>query len=160
MVKGVCLRYAKNEPEADDLLQDAFIKTFQKLEQYKGKGALGGWIRRIAVTTALEHIRRQRMELTKLTTEMETILPDEEGDYLFQKIDLDELVSKIQALPIGYRTVFNLYAIEGYSHKEIAEALNISKGTSKSQYSRARNMLISVIRKEEEDTNKKMNYVK
>ncbi len=159
MVKGVCLRYGKDEDEADDLLQDTFIKTFQKLEQYQGKGALGGWIRRIAVTTALEHIRKQKMILTSITTEMESVLPDEKSEALFQKVDLDELVSKIQELPVGYRTVFNLYAIEGYTHKEIAGMLAISEGTSKSQYSRARNLLIRAIKRDETMTNKKLNYV-
>lgn len=160
MVKGVCLRYGKNESEADDFLQDAFIKIFQKLEQYKNTGALGGWIRRIAVTTALEHIRKQKMELTKLTATMESVIPDDESNYLFQKMELDDLVAKIQKLPIGYRTVFNLYAIEGFSHKEISENLNISEGTSKSQYSRARNMLKKEIELENEQAENRMSYVK
>jgi len=160
MVKGICLRYSKNESEADDFLQDAFIKTFEKLDQFKNVGALGGWIRRVTVTTALGHLRKQKLELSKLTTVMEEIIPDEEGDYLFQKMDLDDLVAKIQNLPSGYRTVFNLYAIEGYTHKEIAENLNISEGTSKSQYSRARNMLMTEIKVEQELAQKKMTYAR
>lgn len=159
MVKGVCLRYSKDEAESDDFLQDCFIKTFQKLKQFENKGALGGWIRRIAVTTALEHIRKQKMHVIKITSEMESTLPDEAADNLFQKMDLDRLVSLIQALPTGYRTVFNLYAIEGYSHKEIAAELKISEGTSKSQYNRARQVLIKEIIMEQKNVHKKLNYV-
>ena len=159
MVKGVCLRYSKNEDEADDFLQDTFIKAFQKLDQFENKGALGGWIRRISVTTALEHIRKQKMLTTSLNNDLVSQIPDEESEYLFQKMELDALVSKIQSLPTGYRTVFNLFAIEGYSHKEIAETMKIS-GTSKSQYSRARNMLANLIRDENEQTTKALKYVK
>lgn len=144
------MRYAKNEAEADDLFQDSFVKTFAKLNQFKHTGALGGWIRRIAVTTALEHLRKQKMELTSLTAEMASVLPDEASEHLFQTMDLDALVAKIQTLPLGYRTVFNLHAIEGYSHKEIGNELGISIGTSKSQFSRARQLLMSDIAKEEE----------
>lgn len=160
MVKGVCLRYSKNEDEADDFLQDTFIKAFQKLDQFENKGALGGWIRRISVTTALEHIRKQKMLTTSLNNDLVSQIPDEESEYLFQKMELDALVSKIQSLPTGYRTVFNLFAIEGYSHKEIAETMKISVGTSKSQYSRARNMLANLIRDENEQTTKTLKYVK
>ncbi|PZE16626.1 hypothetical protein DNU06_12285 [Putridiphycobacter roseus] len=159
MVKGVCLRYSRDVAEADDFLQDAFIKTFEKLNQYKGTGALGGWVRRIAVTTALESLRKQKIKVTELSIHIEQLIPDEEADVLFQKIDLDVLVSKIQRLPLGYRTVFNLYAIEGYTHQEIADDLSITVGTSKSQYSRARKLLIQMLESEELRTQKILNYV-
>lgn len=160
MVKGVCLRYGKNEAEADDFLQDAFIKTFQKLDQFKGSGALGGWIRRIVVTTALEHIRKQKIVYSSLTTEMESLVKGSNDDSVFENIDLEILVSKIQKLPAGYRTVFNLYAVEGYSHKEIGEMIDISIGTSKSQYSRARKILIRELEQEEIEVEKKLSYVR
>ena len=159
MVKGVCLRYSRDVAEADDFLQDTFIKTFEKLIQYKGTGPLGGWVRRIAVTTALEQLRKQKLKITELSVQLEQIIPDEEANELFQKIDLDELVHKIQQLPLGYRTVFNLYAIEGYNHQEIAESLNIAVGTSKSQFSRARKILIQMITSDEKTTLKKLKYV-
>lgn len=160
MVKGVCLRYGKDEAEADDFLQDSFIKTFQKLEQFQGKGALGGWIRRIAVTTALENIRKQKLVYGSLTNEMESVVKGSNDESVFENIDLEILVSKIQKLPIGYRTVFNLYAVEGYSHKEIGEMIDISIGTSKSQYSRARKILIRELELEEIETEKKLKYVR
>lgn len=160
MVKGVCLRYGKDEVEADDFLQDTFIKTFQKLDQYNGSGALGGWIRRIAVTTALEHIRKQKIMYSSLTNEIENALEGKTDESVFESIDLAVLVSKIQKLPLGYRTVFNLYAVEGYSHKEISEMINISVGTSKSQCSRARKILISELKVEEKKTEKRLNYVR
>ncbi|MDX1348932.1 MAG: sigma-70 family RNA polymerase sigma factor [Putridiphycobacter sp.] len=159
MVKGVCMRYSSSEEEADDFLQDTFLKTFQKLDQYSNVGALGGWIRRIAVNTALEHIRKQKMINVKLSVEMESVLPDDAGDHLFEKMDVDVLTAKIQSLPPGYRTVFNLFAVEGYSHKEIAEKMKISEGTSKSQFSRARKMLVALIQKDELETEKKLRYV-
>jgi len=160
MLKGVCLRYAKNEAEAEDLMQDSFIKAFNKLNTFKGTGALGGWIRRIGVTTALENLRKQKMILSPISNQMEeTILKGNSGDEVFQNLDLEVLIAKIQSLPIGYRAVFNLFAIEGYSHKEIAKELNISIGTSKSQYSRGRSLLIKSIRADEELTEKRLNYV-
>jgi len=159
MVKGVCLRYSKDEEEGEDFLQDTFITVFEKLKQYKGSGALGGWIRRIAVNTALTQLRKQKLHTKSLSMEIEQLIPDEAANQLFEQIDLDILVRKIQSLPSGYRTVFNLYAIEGFSHKEISENLSISIGTSKSQFSRARKLLIQMIQQDAIKHSNKLKYV-
>lgn len=137
----VCLRYAKDSEEAQDILQDTFIKIFKKLDAYNGMGSFEGWIRRITVNTALDYIRKnvkfqdnRQIENESYRIEQNTFL----GDAL-EEADLMQLISE---MPDGYRIVFNMFAIEGYSHKEIAEQLNISENTSKSQYSRARGYLI------------------
>lgn len=138
---GVCLRYTKQREEAEDLLQEGFIKVFQKMSSYKAEGSLEGWIRRVMVNVALDHIRKQKMLWTELSDVME------EGDepVIGNEIGAAELMAELQKLPLGYKTVFNLHAIEGYSHKEIGEMLGISEGTSKSQYSRARNQLMILV---------------
>ena len=134
---GVCMRYAKNREQAEDVLQDGFVKVFTKLDHFKGGGSLEGWIRRIMVNTSLDQIRKN--------SKFQDNVPMDQMDY---KIELnsfieeglmeEELLKLINSMPIGYKTVFNMFAIEGYSHKEIAEQLEISENTSKSQYSRAR----------------------
>lgn len=135
---GVCLRYASDYDEAQDLLQEAFIKIYTKLKQYKGKGAFEGWIRRIVVNTALERLRSKIF-----TEEIGEAVKFEfsHSDDLISNLSTQELMKMVQELSPQYRTVFNLYAIEGYNHKEIAELLNISEGTSKSNLSRARVIL-------------------
>lgn len=136
---AVCLRYAKNHAEAEDILQTGFIKLYTKLDLYKGKGSLEGWTRRIMIHTAIEFHRRN-----KINFEEQSLLHNESigsNDRTDDQTHYNDLLRLVQSLPIGYRTVFNLYAIEGYSHKEIAEMLKISEGNSKSQLSRARNWL-------------------
>ena len=157
MMKGVCLRYSKNETEAEDVLQDSFIKAFDKLETFKNEGALGGWLRKITVNTALEFYRKNKIDSQLLTDDIENI--DDEINAI-QKLELDDLVFKIQQLPTGFRTVFNLYAIEGYNHKEIGELLSISNGTSKSQYSRAKRLLIKMIEDEKQIELNNLKYAK
>jgi len=157
MMKGVCLRYSKNETEAEDVLQDSFIKAFDKLETFKNEGALGGWLRKITVNTALEFYRKNKIDSQLLTDDIENI--DDEINAI-QKLELDDLVFKIQQLPTGFRTVFNLYAIEGYNHKEIGELLSISNGTSKSQYSRAKKLLIKMIEDEKQIELTNLKYAK
>jgi RNA polymerase sigma-70 factor (ECF subfamily) len=156
-MKGVCLRYSKNETEAEDVLQDSFIKAFDKLETFKNEGALGGWLRKITVNTALEFYRKNKIDSQLLTDDIENI--DDEINAI-QKLELDDLVFKIQQLPTGFRTVFNLYAIEGYNHKEIGELLSISNGTSKSQYSRAKKLLIKMIEDEKQIELTNLKYAK
>lgn len=134
---GVCVRYCEDRDEAEDVLQNAFITIFSHLDSYKGTGSLEGWIRRIVVNTALTNIRRNKKLKQNIDIEdVSFMLPDSgtSNDHL----EVKDLLKIIQSLPLGFRTVFNLYAIEGYSHKEIGELLNISEGTSKSQYSRAK----------------------
>jgi RNA polymerase sigma factor (sigma-70 family) len=142
---GVCLRYASNNEEAEDILQEGFIKVFKKIGSYRNEGSFEGWIRRIFVNTAIEHFRR-KTHLQPITEKEENTV---EGKYLSVLDTLAEkdIVQLVQQLSPGYRTVFNMYVIEGYSHKQIAEELGISEGTSKSQLSRAKQILQDLVRK-------------
>ncbi|MDP2235704.1 MAG: RNA polymerase sigma factor [Bacteroidales bacterium] len=137
---GVCLRYANDHDTAQDYLQEAFIRVFAHLDRFRFEGSLEGWIRKVVVNTALEKIRK--VDVFKKSVEIDKINP---GDYetteLQDQINASELLQLIQSLPTGFRTVFNLYAIEGYTHQEIGKLLDISEGTSKSQYARARQWL-------------------
>lgn len=136
---GICLRYAGNYDDAQDILQDAFIKVFEKIHQFGFKGAFEGWIRRIMVNTALEKFRLhyRQVPIDERNAEAEV----EESKDVIAEIDAGELLRIVQELTPRYRIVFNLYALEGYSHKEISKMLNISEGTSKSNLSRARAIL-------------------
>lgn len=136
---GVCLRYAKNQAEAEDILQDGFVKVFGNLHKYQPFGSFEGWVRRIFVNTAIEYYRqRRKFIINDIEIENEDF---EFSDNVIDKMSADEIMGLIKEMPDGYRMVFNMYAIEGYSHKEIAENLGISIGTSKSQYSRSRTYL-------------------
>ena len=136
---AVCLRYAGNSEEAQDILQEGFIKIFKKLSSFRGEGSFEGWIRRIFVNTSIEHFRRKNYLQPVTEREENTI----EGKYLSVLDSLAEkdIMSLIQELSSGYRTVFNLYVIEGYTHKEIGDMLGISEGTSKWHLSEARKIL-------------------
>lgn len=136
---GLCYRYVKNAMEAEDVLVTAFMKVFDKIHQFKHDGSFEGWIRRIVVNESLTFLRRNRA----LYLEADLERADREPDYasLGDHLEAEELLAMIQELPTGYGIVFNLYAIDGYSHKEIAEQLGISENTSKSQLSRARTYL-------------------
>jgi len=137
---GVCLRFAGNKMDADDILQEGFIKVIKNLRYFKNKGSFEGWIRRIMVNTAINfHKRRKRIASTEDSNLLELSKPVEAN--VFSDLSQAELLKMIQELPNGYRTVFNLNVIEGYTHKEIAEMLNISDNTSKSQLVRARRIL-------------------
>jgi RNA polymerase sigma-70 factor (ECF subfamily) len=143
---GVCYRYTKSLADAEDVLQEGFLRVFKNLHQYKSEGELGAWIRRIMVTTALNYLKRNakyQRDLAFDKIEMHPVSNDDPQVTLNAK----ELASLIQQLPTGYQTIFNLYAVEGYSHVEIGELLGISDGTSRSQYARARALLISWIKK-------------
>jgi RNA polymerase sigma factor (sigma-70 family) len=136
---GICLRYAGNYDDAQDILQDGFIKVFEKIHQFGFKGAFEGWIRKVMVNTALEkyrlHYRQVPMDDNIIEIEKE-----QENNFV-SDIDVNELVRIIQELSPRYRVVFNMYALEGFSHREISEMLQISEGTSKSNLSRARAIL-------------------
>lgn len=134
---GICMRYAKDRDEAQDIMQDGFIKVFQKIGTYSGAGALGGWMARTMVNTALDHIRRNKNSKYALDIEEAEHLAPESAEAL-TSLGTQELLALVQALPTGYRTVFNMFAIEGYSHKEIADELGISENTSKSQFRKAK----------------------
>lgn len=139
----VCLRYARHKMEAEDLLQDAFIKIFDNIKQFEFKGSFEGWIRRIVVNTALKNYSRKSFANEQIGLEN---LPDPALEpSIYDHLSEEELLGLIASLPDGYRVVFNLYAIEGYSHKEIAESLNIQESTSRSQLVKARKLLQSLI---------------
>ncbi len=142
---AVCLRYAGNAEEAEDILQEGFIKVFKKLDSFRGEGSFEGWVRRIFVNTAIEHFRRKRY-LQPVTEKEENTI---EGKSLSALDGLAEkdILALIKQLSPGYRTVFNMYVIEGYTHKEIADMMGISEGTSKSQLSRAKVILQDMVRK-------------
>ncbi len=143
---GVCLRYAKSRDEAQDMLQDGFIKIFQKLDTYSGEGAFGGWLHRLMVNTCLDQIRKNQKLGFNVEIEKVEIGSIDAEDAL-SKMRTQELLSLIQQLPDGYKVVFNMFAIEGYGHKEIAEILEISENTSKSQYRKAKIWLQNALEK-------------
>jgi RNA polymerase sigma factor (sigma-70 family) len=135
---GVCLRYASDKAEAEDILQDSFLKIFFNIKDYSGTGSFIGWLRKIAVNTAITHYHKHLK--FRYYVEIEEFVSVESGISSFEE-DLftsDELFRVLNELPAGYRMVFNLYAVEGYKHKEIAKMLDIDTNTSKSQYSRAK----------------------
>ncbi|HYH15550.1 MAG TPA: RNA polymerase sigma factor [Flavisolibacter sp.] len=142
---GVCLRYAGSIEEAEDILQEGFIKVFRKIGSFRGEGSFEGWIRRIFVNTAIEHFRRKSY-LQPITEREENTV---ETKYLSVLDNLAEkdIINLVQQLSPGYRTVFNMYVIEGYTHKQIAEMIGISEGTSKSQLSRAKTILQELVQK-------------
>ncbi len=143
---AVCMRYAQTTLEAEDILQNGFIKVFTKHHLFDGKGSLEGWIKRIIVNTAIESFRQSK---AMLTDSIEAHHENTIASHLSSDTtSYQDLLQLIKELPLGYRTVFNLYAIEGYSHKEIAEMLGISEGSSKSQLSRARQALQEKLIKE------------
>ena len=137
---GICLRYTKDYEEAQDVMQDAFIKIFGKLANYEKKGSLEGWIRRIVVNTALDSYRKNKKHQKNIDVETVNYLL-EDKTYIIEELNANDLLAIIKTIPAGYQMVFNLFAIEGYSHREIAEQLNITESTSKSQYSRAKKLL-------------------
>ena len=137
---GVCLRYANDGDEAKDILQDGFIKVFLNLKQFNNKGSFEGWIRRIIVNTALERFRDKNY-LFAVNMEAGYEAGDKEYDHILGELSANDLLKLIHELSPQYKMVFNLYAIEGYSHKEICKKLNIKEGTSKSNLSRAREIL-------------------
>ena len=134
---GICLKYSPNRAEAEDSLQDAFITIFKRIEQFKGKGSFEGWMKRITVNTVLQKYRKKKT----FDIPNEQQIEDTDVEIEQTAIPLDFLLKIIQELPDRYRLVFNLYVMDGYSHKEIAEMLGISDGTSKSNLARARGIL-------------------
>lgn len=144
---GVCMRYATDKMEAEDMLQNGFIKVFNKLDDYRGEGNFEGWVRRIMVHSSIEYYRKHHKMMQLV--EMDLGKEQSANAVAASSLEAKDLLAMIQTLPPGYKVVFNLYAIEGYSHKEIGEMLNISEGASKSQLSRARTILKEIIIKTE-----------
>ncbi len=135
----VALRYSKMQQEAEDILQEAFIKVFDKIGDFRRQSSLYYWIKRIVINTALNH-QRSKLYLYPMV-DVEKIDHEDRSEFSLAGFQAKELLEMVHGLPTGSQVIFNLYAIEGYKHKEIAELLNISEGTSKSQYARARELL-------------------
>ena len=141
---GVCYRFAKNREDAEDMLQEGFIKVFTQIHQYRNEGALEGWIRRIVVHTCINILKKNK----KFTDSVDIIHATSvhiKEDMIPSIMQAKQVVECIRTLPLGYKTVLNLYAIEGYSHKEIADMLDIEESTSRSQYTRAKAMLEEIL---------------
>lgn len=142
---GVCLKYSENYQQAEDNLQDGFVSIFEKITQFKDEGSFEGWMKRILINTALQKHRRQKV----YAITNEDNIQEEEIEIETVEISVDFLLNCIQNLPDRYRQVFNMYVMDGYSHREIANELNISEGTSKSNLARARMTLRDKIEKEQ-----------
>jgi RNA polymerase sigma factor (sigma-70 family) len=143
---GVCYRYTKSMHDAEDVLQEGFIKVFQHIGNFKATGELGAWIRRIMVTSALNYLKKNKRYREELVYAEMPLHPVSDNNPMVQ-LDAKQLAELIRQLPTGFQTIFNLYAVEGYTHVEIGAMLGISDGTSKSQYARARYLLIEWIEK-------------
>jgi RNA polymerase sigma-70 factor (ECF subfamily) len=141
---GVCYRYARNREDAEDMLQEGFMKVYSQIRQYKGAGALEGWIRKIVVHTCINILKKNK----KFSDSVDLIHASSiqiSDNNIPSMLQAKQVVECIRLLPIGYRTVLNLYAIEGFSHKEIAVILEIEESTSRSQYTRARALLEEIL---------------
>ena len=147
---GVCMRYAKDQFEAEDMLQMGFVKVFQKVTEFRGDGSFEGWIRRIMVNTAIETYRKNQRMMN--VVDIDEVYDTPQVTFDMNGLEVRDLMKIIHQLSAGYRLVFNLYAIEGYSHKEIAAQLGITEGASKSQLSRARAILKEKLMKIERQT--------
>ena len=143
---GVCYRYTKSIHDAEDVLQEGFLKVFLHLHKFRSTGELGAWIRRIMITTALNYLKKNKRYREELVFEEMPLHPVSDNNPVI-RLDAKQLSELIRQLPTGFQTIFNLYAIEGYTHAEIGQMLGISDGTSKSQYARARYLLIEWIEK-------------
>ena len=143
----VCLRYTKSQQEAEDVLQDSFIKVFKNLKGYRGESRFDYWIKRIVVNTALNS-QRKKLYMYPMV-DIDDVKNEFDQSKSLSNFQMEDLLNMIRELPTGCQTVFNLFAIEGYSHKEIADMLKVSEGTSKSQFSRARKLLQEKIAEED-----------
>ncbi len=153
---AVCLRYANNSDDAQDLLQEGFIKVYKNLHRFRAEGSFEGWVRRVFINSSIEHYRKKQAKLTTVSDKEENTIEDSDISALDSLAERD-IINLIQDLSPGYRTVFNLYVIEGYSHKEIGELLGISEGTSKSQLARAKSILQKKVTQYLSDTQKSYN---
>ena len=153
---GVCYRYTKSINDAEEVLQQGFIKVFRNLHQYKMQGDLGAWIRRIVVNTAINYLKRKPRYQLDLSFEDSSLHPITSGEPDIT-LNMKDLLNLVRQLPPGYQTIFNLHAVEGYSHVEIGKILGINESTSRSQYARARALLINWLSKYS-DNEKKDSY--
>jgi RNA polymerase sigma-70 factor, ECF subfamily len=152
---GICLRYCRNLEDAEDVLQEGFIKVFRSIQTFRGESSIGSWIKRIMINTAISHNKKLISSGAGMNDILDTddYMEPESDEIIPQPIEPEKLLNYIQELPNGYRTVLNLYVFEGYNHQEIAAALNISESTSKTQLFKARkylrNKLAPVFKKNE-----------
>ncbi len=153
---GVCIRYAKSREEAEDMLQEGFIRLFQKIDSYRGSGSFEGWMRRVIVNSAINYYKTQIKYNNTLNVENNDFVFKEEqaAETDSESIPQKKLLEMIQQLPEGYKMIFNLYVLDGYTHKEISEILNISENTSKSQLLKAKRAL----RQKVEEYRKRYSY--
>ncbi len=141
---GVCYRFARNREDAEDMLQEGFIKVFTQMHQFRNQGALEGWIRRIIVHTCINVLKKNKKFSDSVDLIHANSIHQNESN-IYSIIQAKQVVESIRLLPLGYRTVLNLYAIDGFSHKEIAAMLDIEESTSRSQYTRAKTMLEDIL---------------
>ena len=153
---GVCLRYAKDATEAEDNLQDGFIKVFANLKSFRQDGSFEGWIRRIMINVSLEKLRKQHLMYP--VEDVSVYDSVNVSDDVIAKISADDLINLIQQLPPRYRLVFNLYVIEGMTHQEIAQEMSITQGTSKSNLARARDIMKKKVKANFGEMNAQNNY--
>ncbi len=143
---GVCYRFARNREDAEDMMQEGFIKVFSQIHQFRGQGALEGWVRRIVVHTCINILKKNKKFSDSVDLFHASTLHLNENN-IPSLLQAKQVVECIRLLPLGYRTVLNLYAIEGYSHREISSILDIEESTSRSQYTRAKSMLEDILLK-------------
>ena len=158
MMMAVCIRYIKDQMEAEHVVVGGMVKVFKKIDQFQEEGSFEGWIRRIMVNESLMYLRKHKPMSKDM--DIDELHEEPNADVLSEALNADDLMQLVEALPVGYRTVFNLYAIEGYKHDEIAEMLGISTGTSKSQLNRARKLLQKQLIERENELNQSMSYEK
>jgi len=142
---AVCMRYTGNYEEARDVLHEAFMKVFQNIERFTPASSLESWVKRIVINTAIDHFRKNKHRQNQLEIDEAITLPDANSMQVLSQISADEIMQLVQQLSPSYRTVFNLYVIEGYTHREIAGLLQVSEGTSKSNLAKARHLLQQMI---------------
>jgi len=145
---GVCLRYSNNLAEAEDILQEGFIKVFKNIKNFRKEGSFEGWIRRIIINSAITYISKNKITFKEIDEDKMELTEETETNESYIPVDPEVLLKLIQNMPEGYRMVINLYVFEGYRHKEISEILNISESTSKSQLSKARKYLKNELEKQ------------
>jgi len=144
LIYGICLRYTKDKAEAQDLMQECFIKILNKIGEYEFKGSFEGWLRRLTVNNAINFLKARKNFISEDVLEYETVPENFDNDVISQ-MSAQEIIGIINKLPVGYRTVFNLHVIEGYKHTEIAELLEISDITCRTQFKKAREALVTMI---------------
>jgi RNA polymerase sigma factor (sigma-70 family) len=143
---SICLRYLGNKEEAEDVCQLSFVKLFNSLKDYNNEGSFDGWVRRIFVNTSLDQLRKnKKMKYDVSMDDVDYRIVN--SDHIVERMEAADLMNIVEQMPTGYRTVFNLFAVEGYSHREIAEKLGITENTSKSQFKRARTHLMKILEK-------------